>query len=166
MSTATRAQRSAASIGLGGFQAPNHYHLEGGEVTLDYFPDGLGPAESDGVARLIFDRQGSPPIGFAGREITTHDDPDVGLLLKVTILETIDVGNKTFSLIVPHVQMPFVIDPPDVPRLAVPIQTTGVETFHREFVARLGHDQIETYEVIALSGEARREMLPLAPGRP
>jgi hypothetical protein len=58
---------------------------------------------------------------FTGSEIRLVEVPDLGTLVSVTILLTIDSGSTTFTLLLPRVNLPA---PPALPAL-VPVTTEG-----------------------------------------
>ena len=64
---------------------------------------------------------------FTGSEIRLVEVPDLGTLVSVTILLTIDSGSTTFTLLLPRVNLPA---PPALPAL-VPVTTQGITTGHR-----------------------------------
>jgi hypothetical protein len=77
--------------------------------------------------------------------------PDLGTLVSVTIHMTIDTGSTTFTLLLPHVNLPA---PPALPA-AVPVTTDGVTTLHRfSTVLALQNGQQEFYTVTPLQGTA------------
>ena len=87
-------------------------------------------------------------------EVRTVKADDLGMLVSVTIAETIDTGSTTFSLLVPEVELP-------EQQVSVFIRTEGITTVHRVFVGLLGHPQAETYTVTELDGTAAFGPLPL-----
>jgi hypothetical protein len=88
---------------------------------------------------------------FSGGEIRVAEFPDLGTLVSVTLLLTIDSGSTTFTLLLPRVNLPA---PPALPAL-VPVTAEGVTTFHRfSLLPPLQHGQQEFYTVIPLQGTA------------
>jgi len=79
---------------------------------------------------------------------------DLGMVVSVTLVESVDTGRTTFSLLIPDVQLP-------EQQTSVFIHTEGITTVHRVFVALIGHPQSETYTVTALDGTAAVGPLPL-----
>ncbi len=135
---------------------PNQYHLSGHQITVTYFPDGFGPLpkDQDGPDRLFY-QDPHRHLVFNGSAIRKADVPDLGTVLSVTIVRTVDVGSTTFSVILPDVNLPA------EPNASTRIETEGVTTVHRAFVALIGHPQVETYTVTRLTGEASHGILPL-----
>jgi hypothetical protein len=88
---------------------------------------------------------------FSGSEIRVVELPDLGTLVSVTLLLTIDSGSTTFTLLLPRVNLPA---PPALPTL-VPVTTEGITTFHRfSLLPPLQHGQQEFYAVTPLEGTA------------
>lgn len=93
-------------------------------------------------------------LAFYGEEVRTVEAPDLGTVVSVTIVETVDTGDTSFSLLVPDVDLP-------TGQSSVSINTEGITTVHRIFVALIGHPQSETYTVSSLNGTAAAGPLPL-----
>jgi hypothetical protein len=87
--------------------------------------------------------------------VRTVDVPGLGAVVSVTIVQTVDTGSTSASLLVPNVVLP---SPPSSP---VSISTELVTTRHLIFVAALGHPQRDVYSVTALTGVASAGILPL-----
>ena len=132
---------------------PNQYHLSGQDISVSYFPEGFGPIPKDGPDRLFYQDK-THHLVFNGSEIRKIDVPDLGTILSITVVQTIDVGSTTFSLILPHVNLP------QGPHPSVPIHTEGITTVHRAFARLIGHPQVETYSVTCLTGTASSGILP------
>lgn len=132
--------------------APNQYHLHGGGIQVSYFPGGAGPITTRGPLVLTYqDEHRSLP--FYRDEVRTVEVADLGTIVSVTLVMPVDVGSTTFSLLVPHVQLPNGEE-------SVDIRTEGITTIHRAFVALIGHPQAETYRVRRLTGTASIGILP------
>lgn len=135
---------------------PNQYHVHGGGISVSYYPDGFGPVIAD-RGRLLFvyqDAHRSQTFFSDGNEVRTVKADDLGMIVSVTIAESIDTGGTTFSLLIPAVELPD-------QQLSVFIRTEGITTVHRVFVGLIGHPQAETYAVTALDGTAAFGPLPL-----
>lgn len=135
---------------------PNQYHVHGGGISVSYYPEGFGPPV-EGRGSLIFvyqDAHRSESFYSDGANVRTVKVDDVGTVVSVTIVESIDTGSTTFSLLVPDVELPD-------GQPSVFICTEGITTVHRVFVALIGHPQAETYEVTKLDGTAAFGPLPL-----
>jgi hypothetical protein len=133
-------------------QKPNQYHLHGGGIQVSYFPGGAGPITQRGPLVLTYqDEQRS--LAFYRDDVRTVDVADLGTIVSVTLVMTVDVGSTTFSLLVPQVQLPS-------GETSVAIHTEGITTIHRAFVALAGHPQAETYRVRRLTGTASIGALP------
>jgi hypothetical protein len=135
---------------------PNQYHVQGGGISVSYYPEGFGPPV-EGRGSLIFvyqDAHRSESFYSDGTNVRTVEVDDVGTVVSVTIVQSIDTGGTTFSLLVPAVELPD-------GQSSVFICTEGITTVHRVFVALIGHPQAETYEVTKLDGTAAFGPLPL-----
>jgi hypothetical protein len=134
--------------------SPNQYHLHGGGISVAYYPDGFGPIlEGRGPLHLVY-QDAFRSLAFYGDEVRTVEVPDLGSVVSVTIVETVDTGYTSFSLLVPDVDLP-------TDQSSVYIRTEGITTVHRIFVALIGHPQSETYTVTSLNGTAAAGLLPL-----
>ena len=133
---------------------PNQYHLHGAGISVAYFPEGFGPVTPGRPGRFIYqDAQRS--LSFQGEQIRTVELPDLGLVVSVTLVLTVDVGSTTFSVLLPQVVLPA------QGQAASVIHTEGITTIHHTFLAPIGHAQREVYSVTPLRGTAARGILPL-----
>jgi hypothetical protein len=137
---------------------PNQYHLHGGGISVSYFPEGFGPVSAGGAGRLIY-QDAVRSLNFTGQDVRVVTVADLGTIVSVTLVRTVDTGNTTFSLLLPHVNLPA------SSHASVHIQTDGITTVHRVFVGMIGHTQSETYTVTRLQGTASRAILPMAATR-
>ena len=134
--------------------APNQYHLHGGGISVSYYPDGFGPLiQGRGRLRLVY-QDAFRSLSFYDDEVRIVDVPDLGTIVSVTLVMTVDTGSTTFSVLIPGVQLP-------QDQSSVSIHTDGITTIHRVFVALIGHPQSETYTVTPLHGTAAVGPLPL-----
>ncbi len=116
-------------------------------------PEGSGPIIK-GRGRLRFTYHDSfRALPFYGDDVRTIDDPNLGTVVSVTIVQAVDTGSTSASLLVPNVVLSST--------LPVSISTELITTRHLIFVAALGHPQRDVYSVIALTGVASAEILPL-----
>ena len=133
--------------------APNQYHLRGEGISVAYYPDGFGPVpEGRGPLHVVY-QDAFRSLAFYGEEARTVKVSDLGTVVSMTIVETVDTGYTSFSLLVPNVDLP--ADPS-----SVSINTEGITTIHRIFVALIGHPQSESYTVTPLNGTAAVGPLP------
>lgn len=133
---------------------PNQYYLHGHGISVTYYPEGFGPVIAGrGRLRLVY-QAAHQSRSFYDEDVRTVDVADLGTVVSVTLVLTVDTGSTTFSLLVPNVQLP-------EQQNWVFIHTEGITTLHRVFVALIGHPQSETYTVTALSGTAAVGPLPL-----
>jgi hypothetical protein len=128
--------------------APNQFHLSGSGLTVSYYPGGLGPIRQDGPICLVY-QDASRTRAFVKKELTIDTATGLGTIVTVTIDETVDLGDTTFSLLLPDVRLPQEASP------SAAIQTLGITTFHRTFLAGPGQGQQETYSATELTGDAR-----------
>lgn len=132
---------------------PNQYHVQGGGISVSYYPDGFGPPIAErGSLRFVYQDAHLSQSFFDG-EVRSVAVADLGAVVSVTLVMTVDTGRTTFSLLVPDVQLP-------TQDSSVSINTEGITTVHREFVALIGHPQSETYTVTQLDGTAVFGLLP------
>jgi hypothetical protein len=128
--------------------APNQYHVTGSGLTVSYYPGGLGPVRKDGPICLVY-QDASRTKAFVKRELTVETTNGLGTVVTVTLDATVDLGETTFSLLLPDVRLPQEANP------SAAIQTLGITIFHRTFLAGPGQGQQETYSVTELAGDAR-----------
>ena len=133
---------------------PNQYHLQGGGISVSYYPDGFGPPVVDRGSLLFIYQDAHRSQSFFSDQVRTVKVDDLGTVVSVTLVESVDTGGTTFSLLIPDVQLPEL-------QTSVFIHTEGITTVHRVFVALIGHPQSETYTVTALNGTAAVGPLPL-----
>ena len=133
---------------------PNQYHVNGGGISVSYYPDGFGPPVEDRGSLLLVYQDAHQSRSYFSDEVRTVKVDDLGMVVSVTLVESVDTGGTTFSLLVPDVQLP-------EQQPSVFIHTEGITTVHRVFVALIGHPQSETYTVTALDGTAAVGPLPL-----
>ncbi len=133
---------------------PNQYHVQGGSISVSYYPDGFGPPVLDRGSLIFVYQDAHRSQSFLSDQVRTVKVDDLGMVVSVTLVESVDTGSTTFSLLVPDVQLPD-------QQTSVFIRTKGITTVHRVFVALIGHPQAETYMVTALDGTAAVGPLPL-----
>jgi hypothetical protein len=133
---------------------PNQYHLNGGGISVSYYPDGFGPPILDRGPLILAYQDAHRSQAFFGDQVRTVKVDDLGTIVSVTIVESVDTGATTFSLLVPDVQLPD-------QQTSVYIRTEGITTVHRVFVGLIGHPQSETYTVTELDGTASVGPLPV-----
>ena len=133
---------------------PNQYHVNGGGISVSYYPDGFGPPVEDRGSLLLIYQDAHRSQSYFSDDVRTVKVDDLGMVVSVTLVESVDSGSTTFSLLVPDVQLP-------EQQTSVFVHTEGITTVHRVFVALLGHPQSETYTVTALDGTAAVGPLPL-----
>jgi hypothetical protein len=150
-SASSAASQPAATQAQKPTSTPNQFHLTGGGLTISYFPQGAGPASPQGRTTLTY-QDAHQSKSFPSSEVRTVPVADLGTIVSVTLINTVDTGYTSFSLLVPQVNLP--------PGGSAAVKTEGITTVHRAFVALIGHAQAETYTVKALSGTAADGILP------
>jgi hypothetical protein len=91
------------------------------------------------------------PKDFTGSAIRLMEVPDVGLLVSVTLVLTVDSGSTTLTVLLPRVNLPA---PPALP-VAVPVTTEAITTSHHfSLVQAFNHGQQDFYTVTKLTGTA------------
>jgi hypothetical protein len=133
--------------------SPNQYYLQGSGISVAYFPDGFGPPHTNGPLHFTY-RDSVRSLAFYGDEVRLVEVPDLGAVVSVTIVPSVDTGATTFSLVVPVVVVSNASS-------SVSIETFGVTTMHYVLVGAIGHPQRDMYAVTALSGVASEQPLPL-----
>ncbi len=132
------------------FTAPDHYQLSGGGISITYLPTGAG-----GVSHLQY-QDAQRTLNFSGAQIRTVEVPDIGSIVSVTLILTVDSGSTTFSVLIPKTTLQ------SAPGSSAHIRTEGITTVHRFSIlpaALLGQDEL--YAVTALHGTASDVIIPL-----
>ena len=119
----------------------NLFQLSGGGLHVTYL-------NASGVSQLTY-QDANRTLHFPAADIRKVDVPDLGTIVSVTLLLTVDSGSTTFSLLIPQVNLP------NQPRASAPVTTDGITTFHRfSLVPVLNEGQREFYMVTPLTGTA------------
>jgi hypothetical protein len=124
------------------FVQPNLFTLAGGGLHVSYATSGF-----DRKPHFSY-QSPQQALSFSGDEIRTVDVQDLGVVVSVTIVPSIDAGTTTFSLLVPRVNLPAQF-------ATAPIRTDGITTHHAfSIVPGFNQGQREFYTVTALHGTA------------
>jgi hypothetical protein len=83
---------------------------------------------------------------FSGNQIQTVDTV-LGKLVTVFLVQTVDSGSTTFTLLVPSINLP--------PSNIANVTTEGITTLHRFSIVKPPQGQTETYTVHRLHGTAQ-----------
>jgi hypothetical protein len=102
---------------------PNQYHVQGGGISVSYYPDGFGPPVEDSGRLLLVYQDAHRSQSFLSDQVRTVKVDDLGMVVSVTLVESVDTGGTTFSLLVPDVQLP-------EQQTSVFIHTEGITTVH------------------------------------
>lgn len=127
---------------------PNEYRLSGHHLDLEYLPTGPG-------AEPFFSYQDpTRSLAFRGTEVEVVQTA-AGQLVSVVIVRTVDIGDTTFSVLIPRVNLA------DGQKSA-PVRTVGITAIHRTSLAPgLGHGQTDSYSTVQLVGTATNGIIPL-----
>jgi hypothetical protein len=137
MSTTTQTQSMVQQAPL---VAANMFAVAGGGLHVSYSTSGI-----DGKPHLSY-QDPMRSLSFTGDEIR-RVECDLGAVVSVTIVRTVDADSTSFSLLVPHVNVP--------PFGSAPISTEGVTTHHAfSIVPALNRGQRDFYHVTPLHGTA------------
>jgi hypothetical protein len=120
-------------------ESPNLFSLSGGGLTVSLALTGI-----DGKPHFSY-QNALQSQSFSGDEIT-FEETTLNTLASVTIVRTVDLGDTTFTLLVPRVNL--------LGAAGHVIHTVGITTMHRTTIAGLGHGQLTTYHVTRLYGSA------------
>jgi len=132
------------------FTAPDHYQLSGGGISITYLPIGAG-----GLGHLQY-QDSLRTLNFSGDQIRTVEVPDIGSIVSVTLIMTVDSGSTTFSVLIPKTTLQSKVGS------SAHIRTEGITTVHRFSLlpaANLGQDEL--YTVTSLHGTASDVIIPL-----
>jgi hypothetical protein len=120
--------------------AANMFSLAGGGLHVSYSTSGI-----DGKPHFSY-QDSLRSLSFSGDEIRKMEG-DLATVVSVTIVRTVDAGSTSFSLLVPHVNVP--------PFGSVSIHTDGITTHHAfSIVPAFNRGQRDFYHVTALQGTA------------
>jgi hypothetical protein len=120
-------------------ESPNLFSLSGGGLTVSLALSGI-----DGKPHFSY-QDAHQSQSFSGDEITVEETA-LSTLASVTVVKTVDLGDTTFTLLVPTVNLSGAA--------SHVIQTIGITAMHRTTIAGLGHGQLTTYHVTRLYGSA------------
>src|SRR5262249_62205948 len=111
---------------------PHRSPRQGDGIVVPYSPAGSAPPVAGrGRLRLVY-QDTHQAQSFYDDDLRTVAVPDLGSVVSVTIVKTIDTGDTTFSVLVPDVQLPEQQNSADV-------HTESNATMHRIYVSATGH---------------------------
>lgn len=120
----------------------NLYELQGKDLHITYSTTGI-----DGQAHLTY-QHGKKTLNFTGDQIRTVGT-EVGTLVSVTIVQTVDTGSTSFSLLIPAVTL-------DQTTGEAPIKTEGITTHHKfSVISAFNSGQNDNYKFSSLTGTAK-----------
>jgi hypothetical protein len=142
---ASPSQQQAAQLAL-----PDLYELHGGGISVTYHPLFVG-----GVPALTY-QDAHRTLHFRGDQIRKVEVPDLGTVISVTLVMTVDTGSTTFSLLLPRVSLP------GQTGASTHISTEGITTVHRlSPVPAMNIGQRDVYTCTPLHGTASLVIIPL-----
>jgi hypothetical protein len=118
---------------------PTLYELSGNGIQVTYTTSSL-----TGQPQFYY-HDANLAKSFTGNQIQTADTI-IGKLVTVFLVQTVDGGNTTFTLIVPTVNLP--------PSNFTNITTEGITTLHKFSIFKPPLGQTETYTFHQLTGSA------------
>jgi len=132
------------------FVAPNLWSLSGGGIHVRFWTFTLGPIRPGNEPPHLTYHDSHRTLIFHGNEIRSVNVPDLGTVVSVTVVLTVDTGSTTFTLLLPRVNIAS-----QGPLTSVPVSTEGITTVHAgPFGPPFGHAQEEFYTVTPLTGTA------------
>jgi hypothetical protein len=130
--------------------------FQGSGISVSYYDYAGGGEPVEGLIvgdrgrlRLTY-QDAHQSLRFYDDDVRTVSVGDLGTIVTVTLVLTVDTGSTSFSLLIPQV-LQFL--PPAA------IQTEGITTRHKLLPASFVGSQRETYTVTELSGTARSDPL-------
>lgn len=119
----------------------NAFDLQGKHLHVTYSTSGI-----DGKAHFNY-QDAHQTLSFRGDDIRTVET-EIGTLVSVSIVRTVDRGSTTFSILIPTTNL-------DATRTA-PIATRGITTIHKfSNIPAFNSGQTEIYSTVILRGTAR-----------
>ncbi|MEH2149232.1 hypothetical protein [Nostoc sp.] len=121
---------------------PNLYQFQGKNVSISY-------STTSFIGKPLFtykDKQQT--LNFQGTEQIRSVETEIGTLVTVTICNTVDTGNTSFTLLLPHINLG--------KSNSAPVETKGITTINRfSAIAKFNQGQRQTYTIIPLTGTAQ-----------
>src|SRR5215470_7860867 len=91
----TAAPSQVATSPIPEFASPDVFELSGGDINVRLLPTGAGSMQ-----HLTY-RDSQRTLNFSGDQIRKVEVLDLGTIVSVTIVQTVDSGSTTFSLLIP-----------------------------------------------------------------
>lgn len=121
--------------------SPNLYEFNGANLKISYSTSGI-----DGKPHFTY-QDTEQTLSFAGDQIRTVGT-EIGTLVSVTLLTTVDTGSTSFSLLVPHVNLDSLLE--------TPLKTEGIITKHKfSVIPHFNKGQTDNYKFYRLTGKAK-----------
>jgi len=126
----------------------NTYELSGHQIHVSYTTEHPGPVSPKLKPPFVTYRDSTRSLSFDGDQVQSIDT-EAGRLISVVIVQTVDLGDTTFSFLLPNVNLA------DHGTNSAPVHTVGITAMHRTSLAPpFGHGQTDTYSTVALAGTA------------
>jgi hypothetical protein len=120
---------------------PNLYQLSGSGIVVNYTTTGI-----DGKPHFQYHR-GAAVKSFVGPDEIEAIETQLGTVVSVSILLTIDSGSTSFSVLIPRVNV--------TPGKHAVVHTEGITTTHHfSLIPAFNHGQLDAYAVTPLHGTA------------
>ncbi|TAN67821.1 MAG: hypothetical protein EPN17_10635 [Methylobacter sp.] len=133
---------SPLTVSAASDQAANLYDLQGKDLHISYSTTGI-----DGKPHFTY-QHGKKILNFSGDQIRTVGT-EIGTLVTVTIVNTVDTGSTSFSLLIPAVNL-------DQTTREAPIKTEGITTIHKfSVIPAFNSGQTDNYKFSNLTGTAK-----------
>src|ERR1700730_3793189 len=69
---------------------PNQYHVQGGGISVSYYPDGFGPPVEDSGRLLLVYQDAHRSQSFLSDQVRTVKVDDLGMVVSVTLVESVE----------------------------------------------------------------------------
>jgi hypothetical protein len=126
---------------------PNQYSMQAHHLKITYKTDGF-----QGQPTFHYE-DGKQTKDFRGSDIRVQQT-EIGQLVTVTLLITVDTGSTSFSVLIPPVVLSSNSDQEQ-------FHTLGIQTQHKTALVLPPTGPRDTYEVHTLKGIAARVIVPL-----
>jgi hypothetical protein len=131
------------------FASPNLYQLAGSGIHVTFRTQGFR-------APFFTYQDDQRSLSFSGEQVRLVHVPDLGTVVSVTLMLTVDSGSTTFSLVLPRVNLPTQL------RASEPVHTIAVITVHQISIApQFDLGQRDFYKPVFLTGAASLATVPL-----
>jgi hypothetical protein len=120
---------------------PNRYQLSGGGIVVNYTTTSL-----TGDPQFQY-HHGTVAKSFVGASEIQAIETQLGTVVSVTILLTVDSGSTSFSVLIPRINL--------APDQRSAVNTEGITTTHHfSLIPAFEHGQLDAYSVTPMKGTA------------